>query len=113
MTTFLFLPAPLHPPVPIKMFNTSSTSLCVTWGDVPDGYHHGEVMGYRVFLEETGFPDMIVANGTFPLHVNTTDLTGLQKFTSYTVRVRAYSFFGEGPDGVVTTLTDEDSEFTS
>ena len=112
MTTFLFLPAPLHPPVPIEMSNTSSTSLRVTWGEVPDGYHHGEVMGYRVFLEETGFPNIIVANGTFPLHVNNTDLTGLQKFTSYTVCVWAYSFFGEGPGGVVTTSTDEDSGFT-
>lgn len=111
MTTSLCLPAPLHPPVPIEMSNTSSTSLRVAWGEVPDAYHHGEVVGYRVFLEETGFPGIIVANGTFPLHVNTTDATGLQKFTSYTVRVRAYSFFGEGPDGAVTTLTDEDSEF--
>ena len=111
VTTLLFLPAPLHPPVPIEMSNSSSTSLRVTWGEVPDGYHHGEVKGYRVFLEETGFPGIIVANGTFPLHVNTTDLTGLHKFTSYTVLVRAYSFFGEGPGGVVTTLTDEDSEF--
>lgn len=111
MTTFFSYPAPLHPPVPIEMSNTSSTSLHAAWGEVPDAYHHGEVMGYRVFLEETGFPGTIVANGTFPLHVNTTDFTGLKKFTSYTVRVRAYSFFGEGPDGVVTTLTDEDSEF--
>ena len=109
-TTFFFLPAPLHSPVPIEMFNTSSTSLRATWGEVPDAYHHGEVMGYRVFLEETAFPDIIVSSGTFPLDVNTTDLTGLKKFTSYTVRIRAYSFFGEGPDGVVTTLTDEDSE---
>ena len=113
VTTLLFLPAPLHPPVPIEMSNTSSTSLRVTWGEVPDGYHHGEVKGYRVFLEETGFPGIIVANGTFPLHVNTTDLSGLHKFTSYTVLVGAYSFFGEGPVGVVTTFTDEDSEFNS
>ena len=111
VTKSLFLTAPLHYPVPIEMSNTSSTSLHITWGEVPDAYHHGEVTGYRVFLEETEFPDVIVANDTYPLHVITMDLTGLKKFTSYTVRIRAYSFFGEGPDGVVTTLTDEDSEF--
>ncbi|XP_078350977.1 phosphatidylinositol phosphatase PTPRQ-like isoform X2 [Oculina patagonica] len=100
--------APLHHPVPIKMSNMSSTSLHVAWGEVPDAYHHGEVMGYRVFLEETGHSGLIVASGSFPLHVNSTDFTGLKKFTSYTARVRAYSLFGEGPDGMVTTLTDED-----
>ncbi|KAJ7374392.1 hypothetical protein OS493_007495 [Desmophyllum pertusum] len=100
--------APLHHPVPIEMSNTSSTSLHVAWGEVPDAYHHGEVMGYRVFLEETGYPGVIVTNRTFPLHINITDFTGLKKFTNYTARVRAYSFFGEGPDGTVTKLTDED-----
>ena len=111
VSNFVFHPAPLHHPVPIEMSNTSSTSLKVAWGEVPDAFHHGEVTGYRVFLEETGFPDVIVANDTYPLHVNTMDLIGLKKFTRYTVRIRAYSFFGEGPDGAVTTLTDEDSEF--
>ena len=107
----LFLPAPLHHPVPILMYNTSSTSLRVAWGEVPDSFHHGEVMGYRVFLEETGHEGVIVANRSFQLHVNSTNFTGLKRFTSYEAHVRAYSFFGEGPDGVVTTLTDEDSEF--
>lgn len=69
-------------------------------------------MGYRVFLEQTGYPGVIVANDTFPLNVNTTDFTGLKKFTSYTARVRAYSCFGEGPEDDVTALTDEDSEFS-
>lgn len=93
------------------MSNTSSTSLQVAWGEVPDAFHHGELMGYRVFLEETGYPGIVVANDSFPLHVNSTDFTSLKKFTSYTARVRAYSFFGEGPNGMVTTLTDEDSKF--
>ena len=111
--TFCIFPhlEPLHSPVPITMSNTSSTSLHVAWGEVPDAFHHGEVMGYRVFLEETGHAGIIIGNGSFPLHVNYTDFTGLKKFTSYMTRVRAYSFFGEGPEGTVTTLTDEDSKF--
>lgn len=107
----LFHPAPLHHPVPIEMSNTSSTSLHVAWGEVPDAFHHGEVMGYRVVLEESGYPGIVVASDSFPLHVNSTDFTSLKKFTSYTAYVRAYSFFGEGPEGMITTLTDEDSEF--
>lgn len=112
VTTFFFFSslAPLHPPVPIEMANMSSTSLHVAWGEVPPAYHHGEVTGYRVFLEETGMPGVVVADRTLPLDLNSTDFTGLKKFTSYTGRVRAYSYFGEGPEGTVTTLTDEDSE---
>lgn len=94
------------------MSNTSSTSLHVNWGEVPPAYHHNEVTGYRIFLEETGNPRVVVANSTFPLDENSTDFTGLKKFTSYKARVRAYSLFGEGPEGIVIKLTDEDSEFS-
>ena len=67
--------------------------------------------GYRVFLEESGHSDAIVGNYTVPLSTNTSDFTGLKKFTTYSARVRAYSLFGEGPDGEVTASTDEDGEF--
>ena len=82
----------------------------MTWGEVPPVYHHGEVTGYRVFLEETVIPGVVITNRTFSLDVNSTDFTGLKKFTKYTARVRAYSFFGEGPEDTITALTDEDSE---
>lgn len=84
----------------------------MAWGEVPPTHHHGEVRGYRVVLEETGNPGVIIANRTFPLDLNSTDFTGLKKFTSYNARVWAYSLFGEGPEGVVISLTDEDSEFS-
>lgn len=93
------------------MSNTSSTSLLVTWGEVPPAFHHGEVTGYRVRLEETEVPGSGVASRTFSLDVNNTEFTGLEKFTSYVAYVRAYSLFGEGPDGHVTALTDEDSKY--
>ena len=83
----------------------------MTWGEVPPAYHHGELTGYRVFLEETEIPGVVIANSTFSLDKNSTDITGLKTFTSYTARVRAYSFFGEGPEDTVIALTDEDSEF--
>ena len=113
----LLFPAPGHPPVPIEMSNTSSTSLNVTWGVVPPAYHHGEVAGYHIFLMEThsytlmetGNPWVDFANRTFSLGENSTEFTGLKKFTSYTACVRAYSLFGEGPFDNVIALTDEDS----
>ena len=110
---FSLFPAPGHPPVPIEMSNTSSTSLHVTWGVVPPAYHHGEVAGYHIFLEETGNTRVDVANRIFSLGENSTEFTGLKKFTSYTAYVRAYSLFGEGPFDNVIALTDEDGEYHS
>ena len=109
MIYLLLFPAPRHPPVPIEMSNTSSTSLNVTWGVVPPAFHHGEVAGYRISLMETDNPWVDVANRTFSLGENGTEFTGLKKFTSYTAYVRAYSIFGEGPFDIVIALTDEDS----
>ena len=105
----LLFPAPGHPPVPIEMSNTSSTSLNVTWGVVPPAYHHGEVAGYHIFLMETGNPWVDFANRTFSLGENSTEFTALKKFTNYTAYVRAYSLFGEGSFDNVIALTDEDS----
>ena len=109
MIYLLLFPAPGHPPVPIEMSNTSSTSLNVTWGVVPPVYHHGEVAGYHIFLMETGNRWVDFAGRAFSLGENSTEFTGLKKFTSYTAYVRAYSLFGEGPFDNVIALTDEDS----
>lgn len=64
-----------------------------------------------MFLEESGHSDAVVGNYTVPLSTNTSDFTGLKKFTTYSAHVRAYSLFGEGPDEEVTASTDEDGEF--
>ena len=62
-------------------------------------------------MRETGYSGTIVGNCTVPLITNASEFTGLKKFTTYLARVRAYSLFGEGPDGYVTASTDEDGEF--
>lgn len=64
-----------------------------------------------MFLEESGYFDVIVGNYIVFFSINILDFIGLKKFMIYSVCVCVYFFFGEGLDGEVIVLIDEDGEF--
>lgn len=79
----------------------------VTWLPVPDGYVHGILRGYRLFfkIDEDGFyQNVTTLNQSF-------ELTGLGKFTNYSVKVLAFTRIGDGnvTDPVLVS-TDEDGK---
>ncbi|XP_022784712.1 protein sidekick-1-like isoform X2 [Stylophora pistillata] len=96
---------PSLPPKHLAAHNTSSTSLMVTWSNVPDGFVHGILRGYRVlFKTDQGisYRNVTTANQSF-------ELTSLEKFTKYTVKVLAFTRIGDGnKSDPVTVSTDED-----
>lgn len=103
------LPVPSKPPQSVQSYNTSSTSLNVTWQEVPTGFVHGIPTGYRVFYSRTEDNGANVTQVVVPASKRHVHLTGLDKFTNYTIKVAAFTRIGVGAKspGVIVS-TDED-----
>ncbi len=76
----------------------TSTSLYVYWNKVVSNFVHGILLGYNVTVRKTN--DMSLARNVFvkPVKVEpeTTYLEKLQKYTEYTIRIRAENSKGPG-----------------
>lgn len=92
----------------------SSTSINVTWGEIPPIRRNGIITAYEVLYEplETfgGFISSKSVNTTNTYFV----LFGLQEYVDYNISVRAYTEVGPGPYSQgITNQTFQDCEFFS
>ncbi|KAJ8305579.1 hypothetical protein KUTeg_016124 [Tegillarca granosa] len=74
----------------------SSTSINVTWGDVPALEQNGEILGYKVryeSLDENIPPEIQDVPGNITKSVL---IIGLRKYVQYQVQVLAYTRMGDG-----------------
>eukprot|EP00794_Sanderia_malayensis_P017493 gene17493-19243_t len=99
---------PSLPPTSIKSFNTSSTSLWVEWGRIPNASHRGNLLGYIIRYTH------IVENRTMNMAIYGEDslshnLTGLDEYRLYRIEVAGFTKVGIGPYTVTTAVTDEDA----
>ena len=94
ISVFVLTVVPSLPPKDIRAYNTSSTSLTVTWNPVSQGYTHGIVLGYLVFYKRQQDVDGNFINASSLLL--SADLEGLDKFTVYVVKVLAFTIKGNG-----------------
>ena len=94
LTLFIFLAVPSAPPVDLKLNDTTSTSLLVQWGEVPDVDRNGIIRSYTVSYQAIGF--LLVENRTVYVPKRKANLTGLIKNMNYSVRVLASTDKGEG-----------------
>ena len=94
ISAFVLPVVPSLPPTDIRAYNTSSTSLTVTWNPVSQGYTHGIVLGYLVFYKRQQDVDGNFINASSLLL--SADLEGLDKFTVYVVKVLAFTIKGNG-----------------
>ncbi|XP_048584343.1 phosphatidylinositol phosphatase PTPRQ-like [Nematostella vectensis] len=118
--------APAGPPLNVSAYNTSSTSLRITWLPVHPDFRHGIILGYHVRVygpspfQGASVNHSMSQNATSVLHsdrnltVNASmlgvEVDELQKFTMYSVRVTAYNSAGEGRGSdVISVMTDEDA----
>ncbi|CAH3030418.1 unnamed protein product, partial [Porites evermanni] len=104
MATFTIL---LAPPTNVKGNNVTSTSIFVQWDEVPADNKNGIVVNYTVTYAELPSGDsgkeIVIAPRT-----NAT-LTGLQKFTNYSITVFASTSKGGGNKSEpIIVITDED-----
>ena len=92
----------------------SSTTIAVTWEEVPPIDQNGVIIMYEVMkipLED--FEGAIVMKTVNVLeYVQFVELTELQEHISYNISVRAYTSVGAGPYSVIQTVqTLQDSKF--
>lgn len=111
-TVYLAFPAPRVAPTNITAFNTSSTSLHVTWQPISTKGLRGILRAYRVYyIEEKTYFTRSLKNVTVDSASLEVELVDLYKFTNYTVYVVART----NKDGVssekVNASTDEDSKY--
>ncbi len=100
---------PAAAPENVTGHNSSSTSILVTWDDVPAAEQNGIILTYTITYES------LTQNHTSSATVNFTDhqtnLTGLRKYVNYSITVFASTIKGDGPasDPIFVT-TDQDSK---
>ena len=104
--------APRVAPTNVTAYNTSSTSLHVTWQPINTEGLRGILREYRVyFIEQKTYFIQSLRNVTVDSSTLEVDLVGLYKFTNYSVYIVART----NKDGVssvkVNVSTDEDSKW--
>ena len=90
---FLYI-APSSPPNDFRGHNLSSTSVVVSWGNVPKSSRNGLLLGFHVVCKKRNSTDKHFAGIKFGSH--RWEFKGLKKFTNYSCRLRAYNTFGNG-----------------
>ena len=90
----------------------SSTSILVTWDEVPKDQQHGHIRSYTVFYKKSNGGEEKSENVFSPVpparHVVLTELT---EFTYYSIQVLATTVIGDGPrSDLILVSTDEDSK---
>ena len=97
----------------VNVGETTSQSIKLSWGKVKESDRNGIITGYKVVYQE------LPNGGSNTAHVSVeeekertaTTLCGLRQFTSYSIRVLAYTVKGDGPPSPEKTVqTKEDSK---
>ena len=105
-----FISEPSAAPLNVRGHNTSSTSIFVTWDDVPAADKNGIITSYNITYHS------LTENHSNSTTVDHPDrqvtLMGLREFVNYSITVFASTVKGNGPesDPVIIT-TGEDSEY--
>ena len=91
--------------------NITSTTITLTWTEVPAIHQNGVILGYDVEYTQTTF-DSVPTTQNVTVTSTLAVLTGLEEYVEYSIQVRAYTEEGPGPySGVLIVTTSEDSEF--
>ena len=98
-------------PENVRATATSSTTIMVTWEEVPAIHQNGIIINYEVQFEPLHFTEELMTDT-----INTTNLsaniTGLEEHVEYNISVRAYNSVGPGPySDPITERTLEDGTF--
>ncbi|XP_027035835.1 protein sidekick-2-like [Pocillopora damicornis] len=96
-----------EPEVKVEILESSSVS--ITWNPIPERFRNGIIKGYRIEYHpeeenKTAVPKVNELNENFTFHI----LKSLRKFTTYTIKVAAYTKAGIGPLFIETFKTSDD-----
>ena len=104
--------APSSAPGSLQGYNTSSTSIKVTWQSPAAVNQNGILTGFTVYYQAVGGA---FTNGTVQQkvvgNVSEVELTGLEIYVEYNINVTASTAAGEGPPSVsILVRTAEDGK---
>ncbi|CAH1390384.1 unnamed protein product [Nezara viridula] len=88
--------APSAPPENIRCTALGSQSLQINWQSPPIQHCNGIIQGYKI-LYDTQDPEMDIGLETRKTSALTIILTGLQRYTNYSLQVLAFTRIGDGP----------------
>ena len=90
--------------------NTSSTSISVSWEDVPFSEQNGVIVSYTVIYR--ALPSNSSKSKNVTTEENHVTLTGLNEYTNYRITVFASTSKGRGNESKpIVVITAEDSKF--
>lgn len=109
---------PGKPPANLRAYNTSSTSIGVSWDPVPETFQQGIILGYRVYLRVTQQQNRRKrssqpAGNEIVIHTSnlTAEFLNLEKYSNYCVQAAAYTRIGaSNRTNITCLLTDEDGK---
>ena len=105
-----FLIGPNASPAKVSGRATNSTSILVSWEEVPFPDQNGVIRSYTVTYRALSSNSSQTKNVTAPARQTT--LTGLNEYTNYSITVFASTSKGGGnPSTPIVVITDEDSKF--
>ena len=90
--------------------NASSTSIFVSWGDVPFSEQNGVIVNYTVTYR--ALPSNSSQSKNVTTKANQVTLKGLNEYTNYSITVFASTSKGRGNESKpIVVITAEDSKF--
>lgn len=107
--SFQFL-VPTWTPGGIAAWNTSSTSILLSWQPLADLYYlHGNLAGYTVTYSR--LDGLLSTKQTNLCSSNlSVELTGLDEYVEYRIEVRAFTVKGSGPYTYINCSTEQDGK---
>ena len=104
-----FLLAPASPPSDPTATVESSTSITVSWLEVPAIDQNGIIIEYEVEYTQNTFD--INMNQSVMINSTNVELIDLHEYVQYSIRVRAYTSIGSGPyTTAINVTTDQDGK---
>ena len=106
MKSSSFFLVPLQPPSNIKVFNTSSFCLMVTWSHISKQHAQGIITGYYIYISKKVSNTW---NRVQVPYVDNKEICSLEPYTFYEVEMEGFTIKGEGPRSspAVEGITDE------
>ena len=106
---FLFTSEPSAPPMNVAGQSIGSTSILVTWDEVPAAEQNGIITNYNISYHS--LTEKHSSSATVDCVARQMTLTGLREFVNYSITVFASTVVGNGPasDPIIVS-TSEDSE---
>ena len=96
-------------PQNVRAHSTSSTSVLVTWDEVPKDKQHSDILHYTVIYKESEGGAEVKKQVDSP--TSKLELTQLKAFTEYSIQVLAATIKGDGLRSVpITVSTDQGSK---